>query len=141
MSWNRLLALTNFKDGGWGVGGWEVRQKFIFYTQKTTTSEFVYQKNYYFLAYPKNPLVFFSQPKKIPASFIDPKKSLLAKISDPKKSLGPPPPPSLKYVSGSPGVETYFSITVFFIVNDRIPNAPAVLHAQNRWEGRSIDQV
>ena len=46
--------------------------------------------------------VLFSRPKKIPASFIDPKKSLLAKMSDPKKILRTPP--SLKYVSGAPGV-------------------------------------
>ena len=51
---------------------------------------------------PKKILVLFSRPKKIPASFIDPKKSLLAKMSDPKKSFGPPP--SLKYVSGVPGL-------------------------------------
>ena len=53
----------------------------------------------------KIPLLI-SRPKKIPASFIDPKKSLLVKMSDPKKSFGPnpPPPPSLKYVSGAPGL-------------------------------------
>ena len=55
---------------------------------------------------PKKIPVLFSRPQKIPASFIDPKKSLLAKMSDPKKSFGPPPPPSLKYVSGVPGLQT-----------------------------------
>ena len=52
---------------------------------------------------PKKIPVLFSRPKKIPASFIDPRKSLLAKMWDPKKSFGPPP--SLKFVSGAPGVE------------------------------------
>ena len=86
-----------------------------FLPKKITTSEFVYpKKSLLFLTYPKNPLVLFSQPKKIspfflrpkkiPASFIDPKKSPLAKISDLKTSLGPPPP-SLKYVSGAPGIQ------------------------------------
>ena len=52
---------------------------------------------------PKKIPLLFSRPQKIAASFIDPKKSLLAKMSDPKKSFGPPPPLSLKYVSGAPG--------------------------------------
>ena len=55
---------------------------------------------------PKKIPVLFSWPKKIPASFMDPKKSLLAKTSDPKKSFGPLPPPSLKYVSGAPGIQS-----------------------------------
>ena len=45
-----------------------------------------------FFRNPKKSLCYFSRPKKIPVPFIDP-----------KKSLGPPPPPSLKYVSGAPG--------------------------------------
>ena len=100
--------------GGGGGGG---DRGSYFTLKKITTSEFVYpKKSLLFLAHPKkslspvfatqrNPSGFFSRPKKIPASFIDPKKSLWAKISDPKKSLGlSPPPPSLKYVSGAPGV-------------------------------------
>ena len=75
-----------------------VRQRFIFYTQKNHTFKICLPKKpLLYLAYPKNPLVLFSQPpknpsvfssrpKKIPASFINPKRSLLAKISDPKKS-------------------------------------------------------
>ena len=60
----------------------------------------------------KIPLLF-SPPKKIPASFIDPKKSFLAKMSDPKKSFEPPPPPpSLKYVSGAPGRKSLSTKTV-----------------------------
>ena len=78
--WSRVVppgaSLTYFNDGG----GPEVH---ILYPQKIPTSEFVYQKkSLLVLAYPK--------------------KSLLAKMSDPKKSFGPPP--SLKYVSGAPGV-------------------------------------
>ena len=57
----------------------------------------------------KIPLLF-SPPKKIPASFIDRKKSLLAEMSDPKKSFGPPP--SLKYVSGAPGVDNQGAINL-----------------------------
>ena len=49
----------------------------------------------------KNPCVVFATQKN-PASFIDPKKSLLAKMSDPKNPSDPPP--SLKYVSGAPGL-------------------------------------
>ena len=79
-----------------------------FIPKKITTSEFVYpKKSLLFLPYPKKTLTpffatqkypsgFFCNPKKILASFMDPKKSLLAKI--------PPPPLSLKYVSGAPGV-------------------------------------
>ena len=48
--------------------------------------------------------VLFSRPQKIPASFKDPKKSLLAKMSDPKN---PSDPPSLKYVSGAPGLVSF----------------------------------
>ena len=76
-------------------------------TQKITTFFCIPQKSLSpFFTTQKNPCFFFSRPKKIPASFIHPKKSLLAKISDPKKLLGPPPPLSLKYVSGAPGNQT-----------------------------------
>ena len=44
----------------------------------------------------------FATPKK-PSVFHIPKNSLLAKISDPKKNHSEPP--SLKYVSGAPGIE------------------------------------
>ena len=97
-------------QGGGGEGG--VWQRFIFHTQKISTSEFVYQNflsipikiphkavncvcfivdlSWWKLQYPKKSLsVFFCNPKKILASFIDPQKSLLAKIADPKKSFGP----------------------------------------------------
>ena len=49
----------------------------------------------------KKSLCFLHDPKKIPASFIDPNKSLLPKMSDPKN---PSDLPSVKYVSGAPGV-------------------------------------
>ena len=91
--------LTYFNDWGMGGGGGgRVRQRFIFYTQKNHTFRICLPKKpLLYLAFPKNPLVLFSQPpknpsvfssrpKKIPASFINPKRSLLAKISDPKKS-------------------------------------------------------
>ena len=109
--------LTNFNDGGW-EGGSDSGSYSI--TKKITTSEYVYpKKSLLFLVYPKNSLspffatlknpsgFFFCDPKNNPGVFHRPKKSLFAKISDPKKSLGhPPPPPSLKYVSGAPGLET-----------------------------------
>ena len=90
-----------------GAGG--LTEVHILYPKNITTSEFVYPKiAVLFYHTPKNPLVLFTQPKKIPVSFIDLKKSLLAKSLDPKKSLGPP---SLKYVSGTPG--TFFLCTYF----------------------------
>ena len=50
----------------------------------------------------KNPCVVFATPKN-PASFIDPKKIPFGQNVRPKKSFGPPLP-SLKYVSGAPGL-------------------------------------
>ena len=52
--------LTYFNDGvGWGGGG--DGQRFIFYTQKIPTSEFVYpKKSLLFLAYPKKSLSVFA---------------------------------------------------------------------------------
>ena len=119
--------LRYFNDRG-------VQQRFIFYTQKIPTSEFVYpQKIPTFLAYPKkshtnsklyfkymllliwadekyntpkHPCVFL-QPKKIPTSSID-QKIPFGQNFRPKKSLGSPlhpPPPSVKYVSGMLNVE------------------------------------
>ena len=93
-----------------------VRQRFIFYTQKITTSGFVYPKNsLLLLAYPKKSLspffttqkipLFFFATQKILTSFIDPKKSLFCQNFRPKKITRTPP--SLKYVSGAPGV--YFN--------------------------------
>ena len=47
-------SLTYFNDGGF-------RQRFIFYTQKIPTSEFVYpKKSLLFLAYPKKSLSVFA---------------------------------------------------------------------------------
>ena len=81
-------------------------------SKKITTSEFVYpKKSLHSLAYPKKSLslffatqkipLFFPRLKNIPACFMDPNKSHWAKISDPKNHLDPP---SLKYVSGAPGI-------------------------------------
>ena len=89
---------TNFNDGGGGV-----LQRFIFYTQKITTSEFVYpKKSLLFLAYPKKSLspffitpktsCFFRDPKKIPASFIDPKNHFWPKFQTQKNHSNPAPP-------------------------------------------------
>ena len=44
------------------------------------------------------------RPKKIPASFIDPKKSPFGQNFRPKK-ITRTPSPSLKYVSGAPGIQ------------------------------------
>ena len=111
--WRPGAPLKNFNDGGSNRGS-------HFIPKRITTSEFVYPKeSLLFLKYqkkslspyfatPKIPLFVFFATKKNPGVFQRPKKSLLAKISDSKKSLGPPPPPSsppsLKYVSGAPGV-------------------------------------
>ena len=51
----------------------------------------------------KNPSVVFATPQ-IPASFIDQKKIPFGQNVRPKKILRTPP--SLKYVSGAPGVES-----------------------------------
>ena len=102
--------LTNFNVGGGGSDG-----SSYFIPQKITTSEFVCPKknHYFFLVYPKRPLVLFSQPKKIPLFFFAtqnnpgvfhrPKKITFGKISDPKKSSGfPPSPPVIKICEWSP---------------------------------------
>ena len=72
-----------------------------------------------FFATPKIPL-FFSQLKKNPGVFHRPKKSLLANISDSIKSF-PPPPPSLKYVSGAPGEELFHRM-----LDERTAGLPSV---------------
>ena len=45
-------------------------------------------------------------PKKIPVLFLRPKKIPFGQKVRPKKIVRTPPPPSLKYVSGAPGVVT-----------------------------------
>ena len=57
---------------------------------------------------PKKIPVLFSRPKKIPASFIDPQKIPFGQNLRPKKILRTPP--SLKYVSGAPVLESLSSI-------------------------------
>ena len=106
--------LTNFNDKG---GGGSERGLY-FIPKEITTSEFVCQlKSLLFFSIPqKIPWSFFHNPKKSlcffatqknPGVFHRPKKSLLAKISDSIKSFDPPPPPSLKCVSGAPGEELF----------------------------------
>ena len=58
------------------TGGW-VRERFIFYTQRITTSEFVYpKKSLLFIAYPKKSLIpFFATPQNPSVFLRDPKKS------------------------------------------------------------------
>ena len=105
------VPLTNFNDRG------RIRQRFIFYTPKNHNFRICLpKKSLLFLAYPKNPLVLFSLPKKIPVSFFhDPKKSRRLSYTQknhfwPKfqtqKNYLDPPPLSLKYVSGAPGNQT-----------------------------------
>ena len=91
-----------FNDGGRSDRG------SYFIPKKSTTSEFVYPKKSLlflvhqkkslspFFATPKISSVFLSRPKKISASFIDPKNHFWPKFQT--------PPPSLKYVSGAPGI-------------------------------------
>ena len=50
---------------------------------------------------PKKIPVLFSRPKEMPASFIDPKNPFWPNCQTPKNPSGPP---SLKYVSGAPGL-------------------------------------
>ena len=104
--------LTNFNDGGGGV-----RQRFIFYTQKNYNFRICLPKKIttFYSVPKKNPLVLFSQPKKIPLFFFAtqknpgvfhrPKKITFGQNFRPKKITRTPP--SLKYVSGAPGVCTF----------------------------------
>ena len=105
--------LTYFNDGGSGRGS--------YFTPKIiTTSEFAYpKKSLLYLAYPKKSLIpffatpkislfFYSRPKKVPGVFHRPQKITFGQNFRPKKiTRTPPPPPSLKYVSGAPGSFTH----------------------------------
>ena len=88
-----------------------------FIPKKVTTSEFVYpKKSLRFLAYPKKSRSpFFATPKNPSVFFFAthfwPKFQTQKSHSDPP----PPPSPSLKYVSGAPGIEikySYFSFSL-----------------------------
>ena len=72
---NPGAPLTNFNDGDGGGGG--VRKRFIFYTQKNHNFRICLpKKSLLCLAYPKNPLVLFRNPKKSLCFFFPyPKKS------------------------------------------------------------------
>ena len=104
--------------------GGQVQQRFIFYTQKDHNFRICLPKKITtFLSIPKKKSLssFFAthlRPKKISTSFIDPKKKYFwPKISNPKKSLGAPPPPlSLKYVSGAPGIHSLALIFISFLI-------------------------
>ena len=103
--------LTYFNDGGGGI-----RQRFIFYTQKIPNFRVCLPKKIttLFSIPKKNPLILFSQPKKIPLFFFAtqknpgvfhrPKKITFGQNFRPQKITRTPPPPSLKYVSGVPGL-------------------------------------
>ena len=87
--------------GGWGGRGGGSDKGSYFTHKNITTSEFVYpKKSLPFLAYPKKSLYFFPTQKFL-ASFIDPKKITFGQKFRPKKITRTPP--SLKYVSGTPG--------------------------------------
>ena len=75
-----------------------------FIPKKITTSEFVYpNKSLLFLAYPKKSLSSFFTTQKNTGVFHRPKKITFGQYFRPKKITRTPPPPSLKYVSGTPG--------------------------------------
>ena len=112
---NPGAPLTNFNDREGGGGGGSRGSHFIH--KKITTSEFVYPKKSLFFSIPKKkPYSFFHNPKKSPSLFFfathkspgvfhRPKKITFGQNFRPKKlTWGPPLPPSLKYVSGAPGV-------------------------------------
>ena len=87
------ILMTNFNLMGWRGGG-GFQQRFIFYTQKIATSEFVYPRNsLLFSAYPKKSLSPFLQLKRIPLVFFHDPKKILASFIDPKKITQTPPPP------------------------------------------------
>ena len=72
--------------------GGGVPQRFIFYTKKITTSEFVYPKKpLHFLAYPKkSPQFFFATQKNAGVFHRPPKNHLWPNFSDSIKNNGPP---------------------------------------------------
>ena len=101
-----------------------------FIPKKITTSEFVYPKtSLLYLAYskkslspffatPKNPSVFFATQKNS-GVFHRPKKIPFGQNFRPKKITRTPPPPSLKYVSGTSGPGCYCIIFLhicFFLI-------------------------
>ena len=72
-------------------GSW---QRFIIYTQKNHNFRFcVPKKITSFLAYPKNPLIHFLQPKKIPRCFFFTTQKNPGDFHRPKKITRTPPPP------------------------------------------------
>ena len=103
-----------------GGGGGGTNRGSYFLPKKITTSEFVYpKKSLLFLTYPKkslssffatqkNPSVFFATQKN-PGVFHRPKKITFGQNQNfrPKNITRTPPPlpPSLKYVSGAPGIQ------------------------------------
>ena len=91
--------LTYFNDGG-------VRQRFIFYNQKNHSFRICLPKKIttLFSIPQKNPLILFSQPQKIPLYFFATQNDPGVFHRPKKITRTPPPPPSLKYVSGAPGL-------------------------------------
>ena len=99
---------------GWGGGG--IQQRFIFFTQKNHNFRICLPKKITtFLAHPpkslssffatqKNPSVFFATQKN-PGVFHRPQKIIFGQNFRPKNIIRTPPPPSLKYVSGAPGIQ------------------------------------
>ena len=106
--------LLNFNDG-------EVWQRFIFYTQKNHNFRICLPKKIttLFSIPRKIPLSFFRNPQKIPlflfvtqknsGIFHRPKRITLGQNFRPKK-IPRTPPPSLKHVSGAPGVNTVYNL-------------------------------
>ena len=102
------VPLTNFIDGG-GGGGSDRGSYFI--PQKITTTEFVYPKKLLlflvypkksfcpFFATPKNPSVFFGEPKYSRRFSLTKKNHFWPKYQTQKNHSDPP---SLQYVSGAP---------------------------------------
>ena len=95
--------LTNFNDGGGGSD----RGSYLIVYPKKSLFFLAYPKNSLssFFATQKNPSVFFATPKN-PGVFHRPKKITFGQNFRPKK-ITRTPPPSLNYVSGTPGLLTY----------------------------------
>ena len=123
-----------------GRGGGGVRQRFIFYNQKNHNFRICQPKKITaflacgnnslspFFATPKNPSgFFFFATQKNPGVFH--RTNFWPKFQTQKKSLGPPPPPSLKYVSGVPGV-TGSCLVQFFLCIKSVRKLKSVTETQ-----------
>ena len=135
--------LTNFNDRGVRQGG--PTEVHILYPKKSQLQNLSTQKNHYFLKHTqKNPLVLFSQPKKIPLFFFAtqknhgifyrPKKSLLPKFQTQKNHSDLPVINPLSQEEGGGCCNPPFRIfpCAIFVFLLRLPYGPFT-HPSSRY--------